>query len=88
MVTLDELVDGEVGLHAGDMFERLGTVVAQRHSALVGGVVRPLQADHGGASGRRRSSVVERLQFCLIRFGQLDRGVAPAVTDAVVALQD
>ena len=42
LVALDELVDGEVGLHAGNVFERLDPVVGQRHHALVGGVGRAL----------------------------------------------
>ena len=50
-----ELVDGEVGLHAGDVLERLDAVVAQRDHALVGGVGRPVQADTGGAARRARS---------------------------------
>ena len=78
LVALDELIDGEVGLHAGDVLERLGAIVGQGHHALVGGVVRPLQADHFGASRRRRSTVVERPQFGLARFGQFDRREPPA----------
>jgi len=88
LVALHELVDGEVGLHAGNVFERLDPVVGQRHEALVRGVVRPLQTNHLGPSRRRRSPVVERRQFGLARFGQLDRRVPPAGTDAVRALQD
>ena len=38
LVALDELVDGEVGLHAGHVLERLDAIVGERHHALVGGV--------------------------------------------------
>jgi hypothetical protein len=47
-----EFVDGEVGLHAGDVFERFDAVVGQRHHGLIRGVVRALQADHRGAARR------------------------------------
>ena len=54
LVALDELVDGEVGLHAGHVVERLDPVVAQRDDALVGGVGRPVQADRRSRGGRAR----------------------------------
>ena len=88
LVALDELVDGEVGLHSGNVLERLDAIVGQRHHALVGGVGRPLQADHVGAPRWRRSPVVERAQLGLARFGQLDRREPPSVSHAVLALQD
>jgi hypothetical protein len=40
-IALDELVDGEVGLHAGHVVERLDTVLGQRHHGLVGRVLGP-----------------------------------------------
>ena len=58
-VAFEELVDGEVGLHAWDVVERLDAVVGQRHHALVGGVVGALQADHFGTPGRERPPAVE-----------------------------
>ena len=78
LVALEELVDGEVGLHAGDVVERLDAVVGQRHHALVGGVVGTLQADHLGATRREPPPAVEVGQFALGRFDEFDRSDPPA----------
>ena len=59
LVALEELVDGEVGLHTGNVVERFDPVVVERHHALVGGVVGALQADHLGAPRRRGPAAVE-----------------------------
>jgi len=77
-VAFEELVDGEVRLHARDVLERLDAAVGQRNHALVGGVVGTLQADRLGASGRDSSPVVEFGQFSLCRFDEFDGSDPPA----------
>ena len=88
LVALEELVDGEVGLHTGDVVERLDPVAVQRHHALVGGVVGALQADHLGTPGRRRAPAVESRQLGLCRFDEFDGSDPPAVPHSVLATQD
>ncbi len=88
LVTLEEFVDGEIGLHTGDVFERLDMVVGQGHHALVGGIVGALQAGHRGAARRHRPAVVERSELGLARFDQFDRGDAPAIPYLVLAAQE
>ena len=77
-IAFEELVDGEVGLHAWDVVERLDAVVGQRHHALVGGVVGALQADHFGTPGRERPPAVEGGQFGLRRFDEFNGSDPPA----------
>ena len=62
LVAFQELVDGEVGLHTGDVLND-STRSSPTDTALVSGVVGALQADHLGAAGRSRSAIVERRQL-------------------------
>ncbi len=68
---------------------------AQRHHTLVGGVVRPLQADHLGAPRQelapRRTRAVRPCSvrsFRLARFDHFDGCIPPAVSDAMLTPQD
>ena len=76
-VALDVLVYHEVGLNTRHLLERLHAIRAQRHHALVGGVRRPIQADHRRPAGGRGPTLIERTHLGLARLGELDRGEAP-----------